>query len=455
MKRLSKEKLILSPKYKAFLKCKAPVEFLEGTTMAGKTTVGIFKFMLKVAASPKKLHIIAADDTGTAEKNIINKDLGILDNFGALVEYKGNGSGAYKMPHIVFKPKSGEKIIFIVGYGNRRKWKDVLGGQYGCVYIDEINTADMDFVREISIRCDYLQATLNPDDPNLPIYKEYVNCSRPLVEWGRETPKEILDELKEEPKDGWIHWFFSFDHNLGLTETELKRVLSNVPKGTKIWKNKVKGERGKATGLVFPTFDRKKHVVRRAWVKEQVEEEKLIFKIFTAGLDTSYSQESDDTIAMIFKGITTDGIIYSLEEKVYNNKKLTIPIAPSDTAKKFVEFLDYCGREWGISRNTFVDSADQATITELKKYKRETGCLYIFNDSYKKVKIVDRINLTNGWIQNDAYYICDSCPEQINEMETYSWKEGKDEPEDKNDHTINADQYAWIPYRDKIGVKKK
>lgn len=423
--------------------------------MAGKTTVGIFKFMLKVAASPKKLHIIAADDTGTAEKNIINKDLGILDNFGALAEYKGNGSGAYKMPHIVFKPKSGEKIIFIVGYGNRRKWKDVLGGQYGCVYIDEINTADMDFVREISIRCDYLQATLNPDDPNLPIYKEYVNCSRPLTEWEQETPKEILDELKEEPKDGWIHWFFSFDHNLGLTEIELKRVLSNVPKGTKIWKNKVKGERGKATGLVFPTFDRKKHVVRRAWVKEQVEEEKLIFKIFTAGLDTSYSQESDDTIAMIFKGITTDGIIYSLEEKVYNNKKLTIPIAPSDTAKKFVEFLDYCGREWGISRNTFIDSADQATITELKKYKRETGCLYIFNDSYKKVKIVDRINLTNGWIQNDTYYICDSCPEHINEMETYSWKEGKDEPEDKNDHAINADQYAWIPYRDKIGVKKK
>ena len=50
--------------------------------------------MLRVAESPKKLHILAADDTGAAEKNIINKDLGILDDFGALVEYKGNGSGA-------------------------------------------------------------------------------------------------------------------------------------------------------------------------------------------------------------------------------------------------------------------------------------------------------------------------------------------------------------------------
>ncbi len=71
-----REKLIFSPKYKSFLRCNAPVEFLEGTTAAGKTTVGIFKFFLKIARSPKKYHIIAARNTGTAEKNIINKDLG-------------------------------------------------------------------------------------------------------------------------------------------------------------------------------------------------------------------------------------------------------------------------------------------------------------------------------------------------------------------------------------------
>lgn len=97
---MSTERLALSEKYKAFLRCDAPVEFLEGTTAAGKTTVGLFKFMCKVAESPKKLHILAADDTGTAEKNIINKDLGILDDFGILAEYKGNGSGEYKMPLI-------------------------------------------------------------------------------------------------------------------------------------------------------------------------------------------------------------------------------------------------------------------------------------------------------------------------------------------------------------------
>ena len=58
---------------------------------------------------------------------------------------------------------------------------------------------------------------------NLDVYKEYINCSRPLPEWEAETPQEIKDELKEEPKPGWVHWFFSFAHNLGLPKEKLEQ----------------------------------------------------------------------------------------------------------------------------------------------------------------------------------------------------------------------------------------
>lgn len=411
--------------------------------------------MLKVAESPKKLHILAADDTGAAEKNIINKDLGVLDDFGVLVEYKGNGSGGYKMPHLLFHTSGGDKIIFVVGYGNKRKWKDALGGQYGCLYIDEINTADIDFVREASMRCDYLMATLNPDDPGLDVYQEYINCSRPLPEWADETPREIKDELREEPKPGWVHWFFSFQDNLGLSREKLEKIILNVPKGTKIWKNKIQGLRGKATGLIFPNFDRKKHVVTAAWVKQQVRAGNIRFKKFTAGLDTSYSQQSPDTIAMVFQGITQDGRLFTLAEQVYNNASRDIPMAPSDTVDKFLKFLDRCREEWGFAKDVFIDSADQATITELRKYKRLRGCLYNFIDAYKKVMVIDRINLQLGWIQQGCYFVVDTCEEHIRELETYSWMEDKDEPEDKNDHSINAQQYAWIPYRQIIGFKEE
>lgn len=464
---MSDNTLLLSDKYKAFIRCNAPVEFLEGTTAAGKTTVGLYKFMLKVAESEKKLHIIAADDTGAAEKNIINKDLGILDDFGILVEYRGNGSKDYKMPHLVFHTSGGDRIIFVVGYSNKNKWKDALGGQYGCLYIDEINTADIEFVREASMRADYVIATLNPDDPNLPVYKEYINCSRPLPEWEAETPKEILQELKEEPKPGWVHWFFSFAHNLGLPPEKLQQIITNTPKGTKIWKNKILGLRGKATGLVFCNFDRKTHVKTKEWAKQFVrdpkrrETPKEYFIQFSAGIDTAYSQTSPDTIAFSYIGITNKGKCILLDEKVYNNTELGKPLAPSDTVKNLVDFLERNRNEWGFARNAFLDNADQATMTEWKKYKRLFGSVYNLNNAWKKTQIIDRINLQLGWFACDEdtgkepdFYVLDHCTNYIAELEVYSWKPDKDnEPEDGNDHMVNSVQYAWLPFKDKIGAR--
>ena len=451
---MSDERLLLSEKYKAFIRCDAPVEFLEGTTAAGKTTVGLFKFMLKVAESPKKLHILAAKDTGTAEKNIINKDLGIIDDFGQLVEYHGNGTKDDKIPHLLYHTSKGDKVIYVLGYGDKQKWQKALGGQYGCLYIDEINTADIDFVRESAMRCDYLMATLNPDDPALPIYKEYINCSRPLPEWEQETPKEIKDELKEEPKPNWVHWFFSFVHNLGLPKEKLDKIIANTPKGTKIWKNKIEGLRGKATGLVFSNFDRKRHVKTKAWLKQQLKDGKIKIKTITAGLDTSYSSESEDTIAMIYQMITEDRRVITVDEKIYSNADLTIPLAPSDTVRNFVDFLETNRKEWGFARDVFIDSADQATITELNKHKRLHGSAHNFIPAYKKTTIIDRIMLQISWLQQDAYLVLEHCVNHISELERYSWKEDKNnEPEDRNDHTINASQYAWLPYKMQIGDK--
>ena len=397
-------KLILSPKYKDFLRCSAPVEFLEGTTMAGKTTVGIFKFMLRVAQSKKKLHIIAANDTGTAEKNIIGKDLGILDDFGSLVSYNGNGTKDDKIPHIRYLTPNGEKTVYVMGYGDKAKWKKALGGQYGCLYIDEINTADIEFVREASMRADYMMATLNPDDPSLPIYSEYINCARPLPKWRHDTPSEILTELTQEYKKGWVHWFFSFKDNLGLKQSELDRVLQNTPKGTKIYKNKVQGLRGRATGLVFSNFDPRIHVKPVSWADQFLTKErgKEKFLLFTAGLDTAYSSKSEDTISMTFYGITDRGKCIELDEKVYNNADLHEPIAPSDTVVNFIAFLERNRERWGFAQQCF--------------------------------------------------FILDHCTVTIGELNSYSWKEDKDnEPEDRNDHCINSGQYAWIPYKTKIG----
>lgn len=446
----------LSDKYKDFMKYEARAEFLEGTTFAGKTTVGVVKFMLQVAKSPKRLHVMAGLDLGTIEKNIIEKENGLIDVFGDLVEYNSKGKGNINLPHIIYKTPTDSKIIYVLGYDNQARWKKILGGQYGCVYIDEINVADIDFIREIIIRCDYLMATLNPDNPDLPVYSEFINHSRPIEKYNDDAPAELRRMLDGEPKPNWVWWYFSFEHNKALTREKKDQIINSLPKDTKIHKNKILGLRGRNHGLVFGNFDENIHVISKEQMYEMFEKTGEKFIKFSSGLDTSYSSKTEDTIAMITVGITNLGTLVILNEEVHLNKEGD-ELSPSDVAEKYCSFLDRCCREWDmILRDVFIDCADQGTITELKKYKRKHNVMYNFIDSYKKVTIYDRILLERGWLHEGKMFILDTNVISKKERNVYSWDEKKDNtPEDANDHTINACQYAWIPYRDRIGVNNK
>ncbi len=437
-------KFPLSQKYIDFINSirNVSADFLEGTTASGKTTIGAgVKFMRMVSTSPKKLHIIASKTTGTAEKNIIQQDNGILDLHSS-AQYFGNGDKDNKLPHIKFEGK----IIYVLGYDNKDKWQNVLGSQFGCVYIDEVNTADIEFLREISTRNDYLLATLNPDDPSLPVYKEFVNRSRPYKKYAGDVPAEIMQELTEEPVPDWRYWFFTFRDNLSLTQVDIDKKIQSAPKGTKLYKNKILGLRGRATGLVF---DLQKHSI----ITEN-QAKKFNFILFSSALDTAYSQSSPDTIAFTFIGITADRKCVVLDEEVYNNKDLKTPLTPSDIPYRFTEFLEKNRRKWGFARDVYIDSADQATILECQKFKRLTGSIYNFIPAFKKTKIIDRIHMQSAWLSADDFLVADICKNYISELNIYSWKEDKYEPIDSNDHCINSVQYAFLPYKDKIGSVK-
>ena len=177
--------------------------FLEGTTAAGKQRLVLVSSLCEQSAEVRRSFTsFAAKTVGVAEKNIINQDNGILDIHKTAV-YCGNGDKDSKIPHIKFEGK----IIYVLGYDNKEKWKLVLGGQYGCVYIDEVNTADIEFVRELSTRNDYLMATLNPDNPDLPVYKEFINKARPYKKYAGDVPEEIMRDLSEPANPKWRYWF--------------------------------------------------------------------------------------------------------------------------------------------------------------------------------------------------------------------------------------------------------
>ncbi len=433
-------KFPLSQKYIDFINTTKNVtaDFLEGTTASGKTTVGAgVKFMRMVSASAKKLHIIASKTTGTAEKNIIQQDNGILD-LHRNAKYYGNGDKDNKLPHIKFEGK----IIYVLGYDNKDKWENVLGSQFGCVYIDEINTADIDFVREISTRNEYLMATLNPDDPSLPVYKEFVNRSRPYQKYAADVPEEIMQELTEEPVTGWRYWFFSFCDNLSLTDADIQRKMDAAPKGTKLYKNKILGLRGRATGLIFDL--QKSNII----TAEQAKQFQYVY--YSIGCDTSYSKQSHDRLTFEAVGITADKKCVLLMEETHNNRDKGNPFAPSDVIPLLNQFAEKVKTCFGFARTIYIDSADAGTIQEAQKFKSKTACIYDFVGAWKKTKIITRIQLQQSWMKTGDFLIVENCKDFIRECNTYSYDE-KGQPEDGHDHSINGCQYAWLPYKQYIG----
>ncbi len=415
------------------------VDILEGTTASGKTTIAAgIKFMRMISASNKKEHIIAARTTGVAEKNIINQDNGILDIHKNAI-YCGNGDKDHKFPHIKFE----NKIIYVLSYKNKDQWENALGGQYGCVYIDEGNIADIDFVREILTRNDYLCITLNPDDPNLPIYDEVINHARPYKKYANDVPMEIMKELnKVEPKKNYRYWFFTFYDNKGLTEEEIEKKKTVAPIGTKLYKNKIQGLRGKATGLCFNL--QPKNIITLEEAK------KMKFKLFSIGCDTSYSKESHDKVTLEGIGITADNKCVLLKERTFNNRDRTIPFAPSDVVQWIVEFMEEFKNEWGFARTCFIDNADQGTIMEANKAKRQNALVYNFENAWKRTKIITRVQLQESWLNTGDFLIVETCKDYIDECNKYSFDEDN-QPEDGNDHSINGCQYAWLPHKKKIG----
>jgi len=250
-------------------------------------------------------------------------------------------------------------------------------------------------------------------------------------------------------KPGWVHWFFGFEHNVWLTPEKKQKIIEAVPPGTKLYKNKIDDLRGKSEGLIFDL--RPENIKTVAWVREYTEINP--FHRFTCGVDTAYSRRSDDSIAITFSGITGTRKHIQLAELIINNRGRATPVTPSDLPRILHDFLEKQREAWGFCRTVYIDSEDQGTILECEKFRRQTGCPYQFVQAWKKTKVIGRITLESGWLARGECLVLDTCRESIRELNTYSWKDDKDAPEDANDHTINARQYGWLPYKDQIGVQ--
>lgn len=96
------------------------------------------------------------------------------------------------------------------------------------------------------------------------------------------------------------------------------------------------------------------------------------------------------------------------------------------------------------------------TLNEWKKKYSD------ISDTLKRGKEVVDLQVENALLKRarEASMRCDYLMATLNPddptLPVYKeWDEEKDIPEDRNDHTVNAGQYGWIPYRNMIGFEIK
>lgn len=448
---MSDLQLLLSPKFKSFFKYKdAEAEFLEGQTAAGKTTVGVIKFIFKCINSPKKQHGICGLDKGTVEKNIINKDLGILDFFGDEVAYFPSGNKNDTLPHLEIYSSKGLKIVYIFGYDDEARWKKALGGQLGCLYIDEVNIASLEFIQEAFMRADYKMCTLNPDDPNLAVYSDYINHARPLPEWEKDVPEEMMSQLLSRPAYiGWVHWFFTMDDNAGLSEEKKRIIIQSVPVGTKRHKNKILGLRGRSEGLVFTKFSRARNVIPIddfRWLPNE-----KVYQIIV-GLDSGLNVDATAAVPIM---LTTAGRLLVIPSFYYEPKMGSN--ASSQQAESIERWLDHWFDEFGVldPSITFI-CGDSAALTQTVLYEINLRTHYkgaavkdkdIQKDTQRVIGITEKEEyfyiINAGNIDPITFEKKGDVDMFIIELENKVWDKKKGNvPEDGNDHCIDAFKYG-------------
>ena len=443
----------LSKKQKAFLTYKAPVEVCEGQTYGGKTTIGAIKFILRVKASKKMQHAICGLDIGTIEKNIVNKENGILDVFQNEVQYFGNGNILFNLPHLEVRSIHGVKVVFLFGYADQTRWKKALGGQFGCTLIDEVNTADMDLVREVAMRSDYLLMTLNPDDPNLQIYKDYINHCRPLKEWEQDVPKEMMQQLMSQPaKEGWVHWFFKMDDNPTLTPEKKAQIIANVPEGTKTWKAKILGIRGRSEGLVYEEFTDDKIIPYDKFLDGSMWLPNEMISRVICGLDSGLNADATALVTIL---LTTAGRLLVIPSFYYLPKIGSN--SNSQQALNIAKWLEYWLPRFGINvANAVSIFGDSAALTQDLIYEINLRTEFQACKVEKKDILKDTQRVKSIIGKNDYFYIIDAGylnplnpTEQLGQTDMFIvelnnkvWDVKKNQPEDGNDHCIDAFKYA-------------
>ena len=374
----------------------------EGAVRAGKTVDNVFAFAHELKTTKDRIHLATGSTVGNAKLNI-----GDANGFGLEWIFRGQCHwGKYKDNEALYvkgpATKYRQRIIIFAGGGKEDSYKKIRGNSYGMWIATEINLHHKNTIREafnrtIAAHRRKVFWDLNPDNPNAPIYKEYI------------------DKYAKQAAEGELIGGYNYVHctlydNINLTQERIREIESQYTPGSIWYLQDIKGMRVTAQGLIYRQFaeDTNDKVYRFRRNEKPKDIMEIILSIDFGGSGSGHAFSA----TAITRGFNEVVSLASEWHGCQDENGNQIEIDPEQLGQMFVDFCLKVINLYGYISVVYCDSAEQTLILGIKSSLRKAGLGWIRVENALKEQINDRIRLTTRLMAQGRYsymdLMCDS-----------------------------------------------
>ncbi len=367
------------------------INVLHGSVRSGKTWISLVLWALWVCISPKdKNYLMVAKTLTTLKRNC-------LDLLETLV---GKNNFVYSLP-----AKEGTlfgRKIYLEGVNDAKAENKIRGMTLQGAYCDELTLFTEEFFNMLLSRLSENKAklfgTTNPDSPN---------------HWFKVKYLDRQSEL-----DMFVMSFFIDDNEFldAKYVEELKKEYTGV-----FYDRFIRGLWVIAEGLVYPMFDKKRHILDEC---EEPEGEYFEYHI-------SIDYGTINPCSMGLWRLERDRAV-RVKETYFDSKKKKKQL----TDEEYYKLLEDLAGEREI-KSVVVDPSAASFIETIRRHGR-------FTVRKANNDVIDGIRVTGSLLQKDKLFFYRECEDSIREFGLYRWDEKaqKDCVVKEFDHAMDDTRYA-------------
>ena len=382
----------------------------EGAVRSGKTVYALVAFCLYITRSSETVFLLSGRTLPTIEKNAILGDYGILSLIpGSRYGKVGNSTA------ITFRAGGKDKVVFVSGAADIKAYMSLRGNTYAGWFADEINMHDPRFVEEAFNRtvksADRKHFwSLNPDNPNAWIYKDYLDRYDAMT--------------KEERKalGGYHWWHYTPTDNPSLTPQMIMAMELQYPKDSYLYQRYILGLRVMAEGLIYP------QVTASIF---RPEEDMVGTDVRYCAIDFGATHATSMVFGGMFKGNSRD---WRIVAEYYDEN------SDKTTYDHYVGFMDMCD-QLGADPNRMIIAIDPAAKVLRQEFlKHGLSVIKAKND------VLPGIEYTRNALYSGLLVLSKRVIGMLSQFASYSWdpkasERGDEKPIKQNDDSMDALRY--------------